>query len=172
LSGIFNKEIFENEFLHELTLRELHNQILRFMRYRFLLLYVICGLTFSSIQGQTISKKKCIEDIVFNATLDSIPPKSEFLPRYIDSLICFPILFSENANKTFTSENSIRFRNFSCQDLQSRKITNYIEVQRFEIFADSAFLELFNRIENMYVISRFKIIDCKIISGETNIIEF
>lgn len=142
------------------------------MRYRFLFLCVICGLTFSSIQGQTIYTKKCIEDLVFNATLDSIPPKSEFLPRYIDSLICFPILFSENANKTFTSKNGNRFINFSYQDLQTRKITNYIEVKRFEISVDSAYLELFNRIENMYVISKFKIIDCMIISGETNIIEF
>lgn len=141
------------------------------MRYRVLALGTIFGLIISLTHGQIASQEKCIEDLVFNATLDSIPTKSEFLPGYIDSLHCFPILFSEKSNKIITSNNGNRFRYFSYQYLQGIKITNYIEVQRFEITVDSAYLELFNRIENMYVISRFKISDCKIIGGETNIFE-
>jgi hypothetical protein len=141
------------------------------MRYKIFLLGVIFGLIISSLHGQNVSQEKCIEDLVFKATLDSIPTKSEFLSGYIDSLLCFPILFSEKSNKIITSRNGNRFRYFNYQDIQGKKITNYIEVQRFEITGDSAFLELFNRIENIYVISRFKILDCNIIGGETNILE-
>jgi hypothetical protein len=141
------------------------------MRYRIFLLGAILGLIISSIHGQNASPEKCIEDLVFKATLDSIPTKSEFLPGYIDSLLCFPVLFSEKSNKIVTSSNGNKFRNFNYQDLQGKKITNYIEVQRFDITADSAYLELFNRLENMYVISRFKIFDCKIIGGKTSIFE-
>ena len=154
------------------VLKKLHLEILLFMRYRVLVLGTIFGLIISSLHGQIASQEKCIEDLVFNATLEFNPSKIRIFTKiYVTSLLCFPILFSEKSDKIIISKNGNRFRNFSYQDLQGIKITNYIEVQRFEITVNSAYLELFNRLENMYVISRFKIFDCKIIGGKTNIYE-
>jgi hypothetical protein len=124
-----------------------------------------------STQGQTISKDKCIKEVVFTATLDSIPINSEFLPQYIDSLHCYPIRYSENTDKTEITKIGNRFKNFTIEELIDRKITSYIEVLSFDLTSDSAYLELYNRVENIYVISKFSIFDCQIIGGETDMFE-
>jgi hypothetical protein len=135
------------------------------------LIFIIWGLMVQSSKGQTISDEKCIKDLVFIATLDSIPLHSEFLPSYRDSLLCYPILFQENIGKIFVSKTGNKFKNYPFHDLKARKIDTYIEVLRFEITMDSACLELFNKRENMYVISLFKTSDCQILGGKTMIFE-
>jgi hypothetical protein len=135
------------------------------------MIFIILGLMTQSSKGQTISDEKCIKDLVFISTLDSIPIHSEFLPSFRDSLLCYPILFQENTDKIFISKKGNRFKNYTFTDLKARKIGNYIEVLRFEITKDSACLELFNKQENMYVISHFKKRDCQILGGKTMIFE-
>ena len=114
----------------------------------------------------------CIINLVLKSTLDSIPIGSEFLPVIADSSHFFPIVLPLDRGIIIKTTGNNVFKTCSYQDLNRREIKSYIETLRFQEKGDTVVLELFNRLENISVLSIYKIKDCEILEGMTRIVKF